>query len=85
MSVWVLLAAAALVVIGIVVAVMVARSGSPGRRALPPTPSGRADLEELACQRCGAELDRSSTTRQGGEVLVSCPYCGSEYRLVERN
>lgn len=85
MLVWILLAVAGLIVIGLVVATMATRSGSPGRRIGSPAPSGRTDLEEFACQRCGAELDRSSITQQGGEALVSCPYCGSEYRLVERS
>ena len=45
--------------------------------------SGDIELENLQCQNCGAELDKSSITLAQGAVVVSCPYCGTSYQMVE--
>jgi DNA-directed RNA polymerase subunit RPC12/RpoP len=45
--------------------------------------SGDIELEKLQCQNCGAELDKKSLTLAQGAVVVSCPYCGTSYQMVE--
>jgi len=45
--------------------------------------SGEIELEKLQCKNCGAELDKSSITLAQGAVIVSCPYCGTSYQMVE--
>ncbi len=45
--------------------------------------SGDIELEKLQCRNCGAELDKSSITLAQGAVVVSCPYCGTSYQMVE--
>lgn len=45
--------------------------------------SGDVKMESLKCQKCGAELDKDSITLKEGAVIVSCPYCGSNYEIEE--
>jgi len=45
--------------------------------------SGDIELEKLQCKNCGAELDKKSITLAQGAVIVSCPYCGTSYQMVE--
>jgi len=45
--------------------------------------TGEVELEKLKCRNCGAELDKSSITVAEGAVIVSCPYCGTSYQIVE--
>jgi DNA-directed RNA polymerase subunit RPC12/RpoP len=45
--------------------------------------TGEVELEKLKCRNCGAELDKSSITVAEGAVVVSCPYCGASYQIVE--
>lgn len=45
--------------------------------------SGDIELETLQCKNCGAELDKKSITLAEGAVIVSCPYCGTSYQMVE--
>jgi hypothetical protein len=45
--------------------------------------SGDIELEKLQCRNCGAELDKKSITLAEGAVIVSCPYCGTSYQMVE--
>ncbi|TEU16241.1 MAG: hypothetical protein E3J21_11305 [Anaerolineales bacterium] len=45
--------------------------------------SGDIELEKLQCKNCGAELDKKSITLAQGAVVVSCPYCGTSYQMVE--
>ena len=45
--------------------------------------SGDIELEKLQCRNCGAELDKKSITLAQGAVIVSCPYCGTSYQMVE--
>ncbi|MDY7039336.1 MAG: hypothetical protein SVX38_00580 [Chloroflexota bacterium] len=45
--------------------------------------TGEVELEKLKCRNCGAELDKSSITVAEGAVVVSCPYCGTSYQVVE--
>ena len=45
--------------------------------------SGEIEMETLKCQKCGGELQKDSITVKEGAIFISCPYCGSEYQLVE--
>lgn len=45
--------------------------------------SGDIDMERLRCRECGALLEQESITVKAGAVLVSCPYCGSDYQIIE--
>ena len=44
---------------------------------------GDVDMEALKCQSCGAQLDKSAVSLVEGAVVVSCPYCGATYQIVE--
>ena len=45
--------------------------------------TGDVDLASLSCEKCEAALDKSAITVQEGAILVSCPFCGSSYQMVE--
>jgi hypothetical protein len=45
--------------------------------------TGDVDLASLSCEKCQATLDKSAITVQQGAILVSCPFCGSSYQMVE--
>ena len=45
--------------------------------------SGDIDLSALTCQKCNATLDKSAITVKEGAILISCPYCGATYQIVE--
>jgi hypothetical protein len=45
--------------------------------------TGDIDLASLKCDQCGAALDRDAITVKEGAILVSCPYCGAAYQVVE--
>ncbi len=44
---------------------------------------GDVEMEALKCQSCGAQLDKSAISLAQGAVVVSCPYCGATYQIVE--
>jgi hypothetical protein len=44
---------------------------------------GDVDMEALKCQSCGAQLDKSAISVAEGAVVVTCPYCGATYQIVE--
>jgi predicted RNA-binding Zn-ribbon protein involved in translation (DUF1610 family) len=44
---------------------------------------GDVEMESLQCRSCGAQLDKSAITVAEGAVIVSCPYCGATYQIVE--
>ena len=44
---------------------------------------GDVDMETLKCRNCGAQLDKSAISVAEGAVIVSCPYCGTTYQIVE--
>jgi len=44
---------------------------------------GDVDMEALKCQSCGAQLDKSAISIVEGAAVVSCPYCGATYQIVE--
>jgi hypothetical protein len=45
--------------------------------------SGDIQVEELKCRNCGAQLDSKALKVVEGAVMVSCPYCGAAYQIVE--
>jgi hypothetical protein len=45
--------------------------------------TGDVDLASLACEKCNATLDKDAITVREGAILVSCPYCGATYQMVE--
>ena len=44
---------------------------------------GDVEMESLQCRSCGAQLDKNAITVAEGAVIVSCPYCGATYQIVE--
>jgi hypothetical protein len=44
---------------------------------------GDVEMETLKCRNCGAQLDKSAISLVEGAVVVSCPYCGTTYQIVE--
>lgn len=46
--------------------------------------SGDIEMETLKCEKCGGELQKDSITVKEGAIFISCPYCGSEYQMVEQ-
>jgi hypothetical protein len=44
---------------------------------------GDVEMESLQCRSCGAQLDESAISLAEGAVIVSCPYCGATYQIVE--
>ncbi len=45
--------------------------------------SGDIQMETLKCQKCGGELKKDSISVKEGAIFIACPYCGSEYQMVE--
>jgi hypothetical protein len=45
--------------------------------------TGDVDLASLKCENCAASLDKDAITVREGAILVSCPYCGAAYQMVE--
>ncbi len=44
---------------------------------------GDVSTEVLKCKQCGAQLDKSAISVVEGAVMVTCPYCGANYQIVE--
>ena len=45
--------------------------------------TGDIDLAEMKCKECAATLHKDAITVREGAILVSCPYCGATYQMVE--
>jgi hypothetical protein len=45
--------------------------------------TGDIDLASLKCEKCNATLNKDAITVKEGALLVSCPYCGATYQVVE--
>jgi hypothetical protein len=45
--------------------------------------TGDVDLASLTCEKCNAALGKDAITVREGAILVSCPYCGATYQMVE--
>lgn len=83
-----------LIIIGLVfmgitigLAVFIYRRLHPGEKKVEITQkidlSGDVKMESLKCQKCGAQLDKDSIILKEGAIIVSCPYCGSNYEIEE--
>ncbi len=46
--------------------------------------TGSIDLASLKCQQCHATLSKNAITVREGAILISCPYCGAAYQMVEQ-
>jgi DNA-directed RNA polymerase subunit RPC12/RpoP len=85
----VILIVVGLVFIGITIgiAIFIYRRLHPSEKKVEITQkidlSGDVEMESLKCQKCGAELDKDSITLKEGAIIVSCPYCGSNYEIEE--
>jgi hypothetical protein len=45
--------------------------------------TGDIDLASLKCEKCAAALNEDAIRVKEGAVMVSCPYCGAAYQVVE--
>ena len=45
--------------------------------------TGDIDLASLKCEKCAAALNQDAISVKEGAILVSCPYCGAAYQVVE--
>jgi hypothetical protein len=45
--------------------------------------TGDIDLASLKCEKCAAALNKDAISVKEGAILVSCPYCGAAYQVVE--
>jgi DNA-directed RNA polymerase subunit RPC12/RpoP len=45
---------------------------------------GDLKLEEFKCSSCGGKLSKDAiSVKDGGSIMVTCPYCGSIYQIEE--
>lgn len=45
--------------------------------------SGKLEQKQLTCKSCGAPLADKDLKVISGGIMVSCPYCGTNYALEE--
>jgi len=45
--------------------------------------TGDIDLASLTCEKCNATLNKDAITVREGAIMISCPYCGATYQMVE--
>ncbi len=45
--------------------------------------SGQLEQKQLKCKSCGAPLSDKDLKVISGGIMVSCPYCGTNYALEE--
>jgi hypothetical protein len=45
--------------------------------------TGDLKLDQLKCNACGGALTKENVTVNAGAVMISCPYCGSQYQITE--
>lgn len=74
---------AALGLVGIIVISRIRGPQEPREIVQKIDLSGDVDMAKLKCQNCSAELDQDSIAVRAGAIFVSCPYCGSDYQMVE--
>jgi hypothetical protein len=84
-----------MVVVGLFIWLLAALGAFLAWRRLQPKPeqkvtihqevelTGDVDLASLNCEKCNAKLDKDAIKVQAGAIVVSCPYCGSTYQMVE--
>lgn len=79
--------AAILIGIGIVVIVAIKLREPKPKQEIEITQkidvSGEIAMEKLKCKNCGAQLDQNSIKLAEGAIVVSCPFCGTSYQMVE--
>jgi FtsH-binding integral membrane protein len=79
--------AAILIGIGIVVIIAIKMREPKPKQEIEITQkidvSGEIAMEKLKCKNCGAQLDKDSIKLAEGAIVVSCPFCGTSYQMVE--
>ncbi len=77
--------AAVLIGIGVVIIVAIKmREPKPKQEIVQKIDvSGDIAMERLKCKNCGALLDKDSIKLAEGAIVISCPYCGTTYQMVE--
>lgn len=77
----------AIILIGIGVVIIIAikmREPKPKQEIIQKIDvSGDIAMERLKCKNCGALLDKDSIKLVEGAIVISCPYCGTTYQMVE--
>lgn len=77
--------AAVLIGIGVVIIIAIKmREPKPKQEIVQKIDvSGEIAMERLKCKNCGALLDKDSIKLTEGAIVISCPYCGTTYQMVE--
>lgn len=77
--------AAVLIGIGVVIIIAIKmREPKPKQEIIQKIDvSGDIAMERLKCKNCGALLDKDSIKLVEGAIVISCPYCGTTYQMVE--
>jgi len=77
--------AAVLIGIGVVIIIAIKmREPKPKQEIIQKIDvSGDIAMERLKCKNCGALLDKDSIKLAEGAIVISCPYCGTTYQMVE--
>lgn len=77
--------AAVLIGIGVVIIIAIKmREPKPKQEIVQKIDvSGEIAMERLKCKNCGALLDKDSIKLAEGAIVISCPYCGTTYQMVE--
>jgi len=79
--------AAILIGIGIVIVIAIKLREPKPKQEISITQkidvSGEIAMEKLKCKNCGAQLDQNSIKLAEGAIVVSCPFCGTSYQMVE--
>jgi predicted RNA-binding Zn-ribbon protein involved in translation (DUF1610 family) len=45
--------------------------------------TGDVALDQLQCKSCGGTLSKDNVSVAAGAVMISCPYCGTQYQITE--
>jgi vacuolar-type H+-ATPase subunit I/STV1 len=46
--------------------------------------TGDIELDTLTCKSCGGHLSSEHTSLQEGALVVDCPFCGTNYQIIEK-
>ena len=58
-------------------------TNSPANVTLNIDLPGNVSLESMKCQSCGGTLTSDAITMVNGAPMVTCPFCDSQYQIVE--
>jgi len=58
-------------------------AASDGQTTLKIDLPGSIALDKIKCQSCGGVLSAKDIEMVAGAPMVSCPYCGTSYKLTE--